>query len=165
MNKGCVFYFTLDGFFQVVLIGMDDGLHALQLHRTPADQPLIKIDGLESTYSILGLRGLGVLVCINGKFRILFHCIHRQFFYLSGKGRDLVMLDECSLSHCLSQGFHSSCNPRASIRPLSIEGITTVTTFDLGRRSDGVYLCAATPESVILLKYSSQRGNFVQKKV
>lgn len=48
-------------------MGTDDGLYALQLQRSPNDQPLIKIAGMDAVHMIQGLKGLDLLVMVTGQ--------------------------------------------------------------------------------------------------
>ena len=83
----------------------------------------------------------------------------------AGKERDLMYIDSASLGHCLSQGLHSGRDPRAHVLPHALDGITTVTTFVLGRCGDGVYMCVATADKIIVMKYSARQGTFTVRKV
>ena len=82
-----------------------------------------------------------------------------------GRDRSLVLVESRLLLRGIVNRSQSSLRDTLHISPRPVEGVDSVTTFAWGQATDGVYLCVATAEKVLLLRYSISQQAFHLKKV
>ena len=82
-----------------------------------------------------------------------------------GKERDLISLPRRLLATGIKKPYQSEWPESLDVVPTYVHDGTTCTTFTLGLTNDGVYLCVATAEKLVLHKYLQAKERFQIKKV
>ena len=84
-------------------------------------------------------------------------------FHFLGADRQLTMVDLKALRTHVSQATHTAQS--VTVTPMLVRDVTACTTFALHIFSDGVYVCVATAEKILIMKYNTSMGSFVIKRV
>ncbi|XP_022780494.1 citron Rho-interacting kinase-like [Stylophora pistillata] len=128
---------------ELVLLGAEEGLFSLSLD-TPRKHSPRAIPGIERAFQIDILSDLNQVIMIAGKDRLL-----------------------CSvdLKQVTSRARHSNSTvPITELTPQGIEKITNCHLFAVGQCEGNFYICAATPNSILLLRYNASIGTFCTRK-
>ena len=161
----------------------------MELADNPDCQLLTKLTGVNSVYIIEAVTGIGLIVLVVGKDINIFmfvscnsfscficflhyasaYTVKHWYMYLpfnnsEGKDREVVLLEKRSVEQCLARSS-SSGQYKVSLHPKHIQGAINCTTLAVSTQSDGIYMCVATAEKVLLYKYNNRKEEFLLKKV
>ncbi|XP_070571678.1 citron rho-interacting kinase-like isoform X2 [Ptychodera flava] len=126
---------------QILLIGAEEGLYAMDIKKR---DKISCLDGVDSVFQMQSIAQLGLVVMI------------------AGDDRQLCTVDYKLLKTRASQASVT----QSVIDPKVIDDVTYCHLFAVGSDSRSVYLCAAMPEKIVLMKYNSSMGVFcVQKEI
>ncbi|XP_025090318.1 citron Rho-interacting kinase-like isoform X2 [Pomacea canaliculata] len=128
---------------QIVLLGTDDGLFALDPQTTTGRQYLVQLTGFGSVHQIAEAKGINMVLL------------------LTGPERRLVMVESKLIKCRMSQTIGGETTP---FTYKSIEGIQSCTVFDVALWGDASYLCVGMPDKVVLLKYNPSLGMYCIRK-
>ncbi|KAK7479958.1 hypothetical protein BaRGS_00028785 [Batillaria attramentaria] len=123
---------------QIVLLGTDDGLFALNPQSTSGRQYLVQLTGFGSVHQIAEAKGVNMVLLLTGCYSILPSDEH--FF---SPERRLVMVDSKLIKCRMSQTIGGETTP-FSYKP--VEGIQSCTVFNVAVFGDASYLCVGTPD-------------------
>lgn len=128
---------------ELVLLGAEEGLFSLSLDAPGKHSPRA-IPGIERAFQI------DILSDLN------------QVIMIAGKDRQLCSVD---LKQVTSRVRHSNSTvPILELTSQGIEKITNCHLFAVGQCEGNFYICAATPKSILLLRYNASIGTFCTRK-
>ena len=77
---------------------------------------------------------------------------------ITGKDRQVMVADLDTAERCASYQATTALATR------TVEDANACTTLTLGMTPNGVFLCAALAEKILIMKYEPKTANFVMKK-
>ncbi|XP_076434884.1 uncharacterized protein LOC143274829 [Babylonia areolata] len=128
---------------QLVLLGTDDGLFALNPQSTSGRQHLVQLSGFGSVHLMAEAKGVNLVLM------------------LTGPERRLVMVESKLIQCRMSQTVGGETTP-FSYR--AVEGIQRCTVFEVALWADASYLCVGMPNKVVLLKYNPSLAMYCLRK-
>uniref|UniRef100_A0A3B3QXA9 Citron rho-interacting serine/threonine kinase n=1 Tax=Paramormyrops kingsleyae TaxID=1676925 RepID=A0A3B3QXA9_9TELE len=124
---------------QVVLVGSEEGLYALNIIKNS----LVHIPGLGSVFQIHILKE------------------HDKLLMITGHERALCLLEIKRLKQTLSQ---SHLPGQSDLAPYIFETVKGCHLFAAGRIDNGPCICAAMPNKIIILRYNDSLSKFCIRK-
>nr|XP_023696599.1 citron Rho-interacting kinase-like isoform X8 [Paramormyrops kingsleyae] len=124
---------------QVVLVGSEEGLYALNIIKNS----LVHIPGLGSVFQIHILKE------------------HDKLLMITGSERALCLLEIKRLKQTLSQ---SHLPGQSDLAPYIFETVKGCHLFAAGRIDNGPCICAAMPNKIIILRYNDSLSKFCIRK-
>lgn len=128
---------------ELVLLGAEEGLFSLSLENPGKHSPRA-IPGVERAFQIDIFNDLN------------------QVIMIAGKDRQLCSVDLKQVTSRARQSNSSS--PLTELTSQAIEKITNCHLFAIGQCDSNFYICAATPNSILLLRYNASIGTFCTRK-
>ncbi|XP_033104985.1 citron Rho-interacting kinase-like [Anneissia japonica] len=123
-----------------LLLGSEDGLFSLSLSNQT--ESLSQIVGVNSIYQMEQIQELGIAL------------------FICGKERNLCIAELANLMRAAEEASVSE----TTVPLKQISGIISCHIFSLGMLANGVYICAATPQKIIILKYNKGTSKFCIRK-
>jgi len=128
---------------ELVLLGAEEGLYSLSLDGPGKHAPRM-LPGVERAFQMDVVSDLNLVIMI------------------AGKDRHLCSVD---LKLVMSRARQTNSTvPLNALTPQAIEKITNCHLFAVGECEDNYFICAATPKSILLLRYNSGIGTFCTRK-
>ncbi|XP_070205430.1 citron Rho-interacting kinase-like isoform X3 [Littorina saxatilis] len=128
---------------QMVLLGTDDGLFALNPQTTSGRQYLVQLSGFGSVHQMAEAKGISMVLL------------------LTGPERRLVMVESKLIKCRMSQTIGGETTP---FTYKVVEGIQSCTVFEVAVWADASYLCVGMPDKVVLLKYNPSLAMYCVRK-
>lgn len=128
---------------ELVLLGAEEGLYSLSISSPGKHTPRM-LPGIERAFQIDLMNNLNLVIMIAGKDRHLCSVDVKQVTSRARQTNPSVPLNE--------------------LTPQVIEKITNCHLFAVGQCEENYYICAATPNSILLLRYNSGIGTFCTRK-
>ncbi|CAH3013773.1 unnamed protein product [Porites evermanni] len=128
---------------ELVLLGAEEGLYSMSLEKPGRSSPRA-LPGIDRAFQLDIISDLNLLIMIAGKDRQLCSLELKQIMSRARQTNSAVPL-----------------NPLAS---QAIEKITNCHLFAVGQCEGNYYICAATPNSILLLRYNAGIGTFCTRK-
>ncbi|XP_078600368.1 citron Rho-interacting kinase-like isoform X4 [Branchiostoma floridae x Branchiostoma japonicum] len=126
---------------RTLLLGCEEGLFATTLP-VPKQKGLTQMAGVGSVYQMLLLQEIDLMLMIAGTDRLLYHV---------------------DLKHLRTKVAQASVSV-PTIQTRAVEGLGGCHLFSVGKVDDCMYLCAATLNTIHVLKYNSKTNNFCKKQ-
>ncbi|XP_072033601.1 citron Rho-interacting kinase-like [Amphiura filiformis] len=123
-----------------LLVGTEEGLFSMTLLKR--SQTLIQLDGLDRVFQMEELPTLGKALMIAGADNVLCTVDMRQLRSAASKANTT----EVSINHT------------------AIQGIENCHLFASGEVNGAVFVCAAMPEKILIMKYNEQDNKFIVRK-
>nr|XP_006815753.1 PREDICTED: citron Rho-interacting kinase-like [Saccoglossus kowalevskii] len=124
---------------QLLLVGAEEGLFAMELKKR---ETISVIDGVSSVFQMHMIEELSLILMI------------------AGNGRDLCTID---YKHLKTKANQASLTP-STVNVKCIEDVKSCHLFAVGSCDGCVFICAAMPDKITVLKYNSSMGMFCVKK-
>ncbi|XP_067033704.1 citron rho-interacting kinase-like [Acropora muricata] len=128
---------------ELVLLGAEEGLYSLAISNPGKHSPRM-LPGIERAFQISIIDDLNQVIMIAGKDRQLCSVELKQVTSRARQTNPTVPLN--------------------ALIPQIIEKITNCHLFAVGQYEGNYYICAATPNSILLLRYNSGIGTFCTRK-
>lgn len=88
-----------------------------------------------------------------------------MFNWSVGKERDLVSIPRRLLATAISKPYQTEWPDHLDVVPTYVTDGTTCTTFTVALTNNGVLLCVATADKIVLHVYLQEKERFQIKKV